>query len=88
MVHIWLEAVDFPLLLVKQVFVYEDGSTGVLYLVTSETALTYDLLTTLHRKRWPVEPYHKSLKQNASLEKSPTRTETRQQHHIFASLCA
>jgi hypothetical protein len=31
---------------------------------------------------------HKSLKQNASLEKSPTRTETTQQNYFFASLCA
>jgi hypothetical protein len=34
-----------------------------------------------------VEPYHKSLKQNASLEKSPTRTVTTQTNHLFASLC-
>jgi hypothetical protein len=86
-VQIWLEEVDFPLLLVKQVFVNEDGSTGILYLVTSDTTLTYDLLTTLYRKRWPVEPYHKSLKQNASLEKSPTHTVTTQTNHFFAALC-
>lgn len=35
-----------------------------------------------------IEVYHKSLKQNASLEKSPTRTETTQRNHLFASLCA
>ncbi len=86
-VHVWLEEVDFPLLLVKQVFVNEDGSTGILYLVTSDTTLTYDQLTTLYRKRWPVEPYHKSLKQNASLEKSPTHTVTTQTNHFFAALC-
>jgi len=34
-----------------------------------------------------VEPYHKSLKQNASLEKSPTQTVTTQTNHFFASLC-
>ena len=67
-----LEGVDFPLLLVKQVFVGGDGSTGVLYLVSSDTTLMYDGLTTLYRKRWNVEPYHKSLKQNALLERSPT----------------
>jgi hypothetical protein len=35
-----------------------------------------------------VEPYHKSLKQNASLSLSPTKTITNQTNHLFASLCA
>ncbi len=87
-VAIYLEGVDFPLLLVKQVFANEDGSTGLLYLVTSDTTLSYDDITTIYQKRWNVEPYHKSLKQNASLEKSPTQTVTTQTNHFFAALCA
>jgi len=86
--EVYLESVDFPLLLVKQVFTNEDGSTGLLYLVTSDLTLTYDDITTTYRKRWHVEPYHKSLKQNASLEKSPTQTVTSQSNHFFAALCA
>lgn len=86
--EIYLESVDFPLLLVKQVFTNEDGSTGILYLVSSDTSLTFEDITTIYRKRWNVEPYHKSLKQNASLEKSPTQTVTTQSNHLFASLCA
>jgi hypothetical protein len=86
--EVYLEGVDFPLLLVKQVFTNEDGSTGILYLVTSDTTLAYDDITTLYRKRWHVEPYHKSLKQNASLEKSPTQTVVSQTNHFFAALCA
>ena len=35
-----------------------------------------------------MEPYHKSLKQNASLEKSPTQTVTSQSNHLFAALYA
>ena len=38
-VTVYLEGVDFALLLVKQVFTNEDGSTGILYLVTSDTTL-------------------------------------------------
>src|SRR5215813_2823661 len=34
-----------------------------------------------------IECYHKSLKQNVSLEKSPTQTETTQTNHFFAALC-
>jgi hypothetical protein len=86
--QIWLEDVGFPLRLAKQVFINDDGSTGTLYLVTSDLTLTYDRMTSLYQKRFRVEGYHKSLKQNASLEKSPTRTETTQQNHFFASVCA
>ena len=85
--EIYLESVDFPLVLAKQVFVNDDDSVGVLYLVSSDTTLTYDRITTLYQKRWNVEPYHKSLKQNASLQKAPTRTVTTQTNHLFASLC-
>jgi hypothetical protein len=86
-VTVYLEEVPFPLLLVKQVFTNEDGSTGSLYLVTSTTTLDGNGMTTLYQKRWTVEPYHKSLKQNASLEKSPTQTVTTQTNHFFAALC-
>jgi hypothetical protein len=85
--EVYLEGVDFPLLLTKQVFTNEDDSVGILYLVSSDITLTYDQMTTLYQKRWNVEPYHKSLKQNASLEKSPTQTVTSQTNHLFASLC-
>lgn len=86
-ITVYLEEVPFPLLLVKQVFTNEDGSTGVLYLVTSDTTLDSNGITALYQKRWNVEPYHKSLKQNASLEKSPTQTVTTQTNHFFAALC-
>lgn len=87
-IEVYLEGVDFPLLLVRQVFVNEDGSTGILYLVTSDTTLTYHQVTTIYRKRWNVEPYHKSLKQNASLEMSPTHSLLTQTTHFFAALLA
>jgi hypothetical protein len=85
---IYLESVDFALKLVKQVFTNADGSIGILYLVSSDLDLTYDQVTTIYQKRWNVEPFHKSLKQNASLSKSPTRTVTTQSNHFFASLCS
>lgn len=84
---VYLEGVDFPLVLLKQVFANEGGSTGIQYLVSSDTPLTYDQMTTIYRKRWNVEPFHKSLKQNASLEKSPTQTVRTQTNHLFAALC-
>ena len=86
-VTIYLEGVEFPLLLIKQVFTNEDGSTGIQYLVTSDTTLDGNGIAAIYQKRWNVEPYHKSLKQNASLEKSPTQTVTTQTNHFFAALC-
>lgn len=86
--QVYLEDVPFPLLLVRQVFINEDGSQGVLYLCTDDLTLDYPQITTLYDKRWNVERYHQSLKQNAALEKSPTQTITTQANHFFASLCA
>ena len=85
---IYSEGLDFPLLLVKQIFTNADGSVGILYLVTSDVDLTYDQITTIYGERWHVELYHKSLKQNASLSKSPTKTVPTQSNHFFAAVCA
>jgi hypothetical protein len=85
--EIHLESVDFPLLLTKQIFTNGDGSTGILYLVTSDLMLDASRLTTIYQTRWKVEEYHRSLKQNASLEKSPTRTVKTQTNHFFVALC-
>lgn len=86
--QVWLEEVPFALLLVKQVFKNDDGSEGRRYLVTSDVTLGSDQIDKLFQRRWSIEVYHKSLKQNASLEKSPTKNETTQRNHLFASICA
>ncbi|MDR2120660.1 MAG: transposase [Tannerella sp.] len=59
-----------------------------MYLVSNDLTLSVNDFQTLYKKRWSVEEYHKSLKQNASLAKSPTRTVTTQSNHLFASLSA
>jgi hypothetical protein len=87
-ITVYLEQVEFPVLLVKQVFKNEDGSHGILYLVSNDTTLRYDQITTIYQKRWKIEVYHKSLKSNLALEKSPTKVVTTQVNHVFASLCA
>lgn len=85
--EVYLESVDFPLLLTKQLFTNGDGSTGILYLVTSDLTLDAVSLTAIYQTRWKIEEYHRSLKQNASLAKSPTRTVITQTNHFFAALC-
>ncbi|CAN5270475.1 hypothetical protein BH24ACT16_BH24ACT16_01210 [soil metagenome] len=86
--EVYLQQVEFPLLLVKQIFKNEDGSEGVLYLVSSDATLDYERMTTIYQRRWKVEEYHKSLKSNASLAKSPTKTVRTQSNHVFASIWA
>jgi len=85
---IYLAEVPFPIHLMKQVFKNEDGSVGVRYLVTSDLSAMADQLATIFKKRWKVEEYHRSLKQNASVANSPTRTETTQTNHFIAALWA
>ncbi len=85
--EIYLEGVDFPLTLIKQVFTNGDASEGILYLISTDRTFSFDQITTIYQKRWNVECYHKSLKQNVSLAKSPTQTEKTQTNHFFAALC-
>ena len=82
-----LESVGYPLALVKQVFVNEDGRISIQYLVSSDLSLTGEQIMACYCKRWNVEPFHQSLKQNASLEKSPTQTVRTPTSHLFASFC-
>lgn len=84
----WLKDVPFPVHLVRQTFTNKDGSTGILYLASSDITLTREAILAVYQKRWPVEVFHKSLKQNAALGKAPVRRVTTQNNHIFAALYA
>jgi len=87
-VKVWIKDLEIEVLVCKFVFTNKDGSTGEMYLVSNNLTLSAEKFQTLYKKRWSVEEYHKSLKQNASLAKSPTRTVTTQTSHLFASLLA
>ena len=67
--RVWLRGVADAVLVVRQVFTNQDGSQGVLYLVSSDTRLTWKQVTVIHQKRWKIEEYHKSHKQNTSMGK-------------------
>lgn len=86
--RVYLRAVKEAVLVSRQVFTHQDGSQGVLYLVSSDTDLDQAQLTTLYQRRWKVEEYHKSLKQNASMGQSPTKTLPTQTTHFFAAVLA
>jgi hypothetical protein len=87
-VKVWIKDLQIEVILCKFVFTNKDGSTGEMYLVSNDLSLSAEKFQTLYKKRWSVEEYHKSLKQNASLAKSPARTVTTQTSHLFASLLA
>ena len=86
--RVWLRSVAEAVLVVRQVFTNKDGSQGVLHRVSSDTSLTGEQVTVIYQKRWKIEEYHKSLKQNTSMGKSPTKTIGTQANHFFASILA
>jgi IS4 transposase len=61
---------------------------GTLYLVTNDQTSDADQIYETYQKRWKIEEYHKSIKQNASLEKSPTKIPRSQKNHLFAAIIA
>lgn len=87
-VEIWLEELDFPLLLTKQVFKNENDTVGELYLASSDSNLSYVQINTIYKKRWGVEEYHKSAKSNTGFAKSPTKTIKTQTNHYVLSIVA
>lgn len=84
----YLRGLDFPVLLVRQVFTNKDGSTGVLYLACSDLDGDAGDIIAIYQKRWNVETFHKTLKSHASLAKSPTRTVRTQSNHCFLAIYA
>ena len=85
---VYIEQLEFPILIAKQVFKNEDGVAGTLYLASSDLNLSYEQITTIYQKRWKVEEYHKSIKSNTSFPRSPTKTLKTQQSHFIASILA
>lgn len=85
---IYIRSVQAPVAICGDILPNKDGSVDELLLLTTDVTMTYQQLLTTYQKRWGIEEYHKSLKQNASLEKSPTRTHRTQANYLFASICA
>ena len=95
---LYLRSVKQALQVVKQIFIAaanrnKDGSRGILYLVSTgppggDTSLDYEQMTTIYKRRWKVEEYHKSLKENTSLGAFLTKTSDTQANHFYASMVA
>lgn len=87
--RLYLKDLEIEVLVCKQIFRNEDSEVqGVRYLVSNDFTLSADLFAALYKKRWSVEEYHKSLKQNTAIANSPTRTTRTQLNHLFSSMLA
>jgi Transposase DDE domain len=95
---VWLESCNHISYLTKQIFTNKDGvnktneTSVTMYLITNDQNLTNkqpnNQIHTIYQRRWKVEEFHKSLKSNLNLEKSPTKHKTSQSNHIFYSITA
>lgn len=82
----YIKGYDKEVLIVRRVFTNKDGSIGMLNLVCSDITLDGNAVSTIYERRWKVEEFHKSLKSNVSLAKSPTKTIRTQSNHIFLAV--
>lgn len=82
----WLKGFEQEVLFVRRVFTNKDGNTGLLNLVCSDLACDGEQVATIYQKRWKAEEFHKSLKANAGLAKSPTRKMIIQNNPVFMAI--
>ena len=87
-VKLYFKELDFPVVVVKTVFKNGDDSSGALYLACSNLQLDYSEIFSLYKRRWRVEEYHKSLKQNCSLGECQASSHTSQQSHFYLAVMA
>ena len=62
----WIKGLDFPVLLLRQVFTNQDGSTGTLYLACSDLTCDGAAIEAIYQKRWNVEIFHKTVPRRLS----------------------
>ena len=57
-------------------------------MISNDIELEKESVETIYQKRWKVEVFHKNIKSNTGLAKSPAKKEKTQSNHIFMSLVA
>ena len=85
---VYLKDIPFPVAFTHKVFKKRNAIQGELYLVTNDLAFSGDCAYEYYQKRWGIETYHRSLKQNASLTQSPCSSQTAQLNHVALALLA
>ena len=59
---------------------------GILYLNCSDLTCTAKDIEIIYKKRWGIEVFHKTIKSNTALAKSPTKVPLTQGNHVFMSI--
>ncbi|MBK2105436.1 IS701 family transposase [Francisella philomiragia] len=85
---VFLKGIKYSLVVTRQVYKNADNSIGEIYLITNNLNLQSNHIEDIYQKRWNIETYHRSLKQNVSLAKSPTSVIATQLNHIGLSIGA
>lgn len=89
---VYVEGMEFPLLLQKQVFKNGDGapkgSEPILYLVSNDLTLDAPSMAAIYSIRWKVECFFKSVKSNLGYANSPAHTYKSQVNHLVLSMIA
>jgi hypothetical protein len=81
----FINNVDHQVYITKKTFTNGDGTRGVLFLVSNDSESSGSDLCSIYHKRWGIEVFHKSVKNNTSLAKSPAAKSCAQKNHIFCS---
>lgn len=85
---VWVEGVDFPLSLTKQVFKDGNSLQGILYLLSNDLAADVASIKSYYAKRWKIEEFHKSVKSNLGYAQSPAHRLRTQSNHLFLTMLA
>lgn len=85
---VYIESLEFPILIAKKVLQDQNGKDVDVYLVSSDLAFDTDGMFKIYLKRWKIEEFFKSMKSNCSYSKSPTHTVRTQSNHLFCSVFA
>ena len=85
---VYLKDISSTVVIPYKVFKNGDATTGELYLVTNDLSLLGDHIYNIYQRRWKIEEYHRSIKQNTSACKSPTKIKKTQLNHLCLSLLA
>jgi hypothetical protein len=85
---VYIRSVKQAVVVCRDIFINKDYSEGELLLLSTDVNQTFQQMITTYQRRWEVEDYHKSLKNNTSLEMSPARSMQTQSMHLFTSICA
>lgn len=85
---VWLRGLSFPVAVLRHRYRNVDGSVVDVFLCTNAVELSAEQILALQKRRWSIEVYHKSLKQNAGVARAPLWSVRTLLNHLWASLCA